>query len=268
MTPAGNGSRFVEPRERLSSLRGVHAIGEMVRPKRRAELVATVVAAFDESGKLADTQYVVFAGSVATYEEWDVVSGKWKNLLANAQVDYLSMKEAMHSHGQFEGWKEKEKDRDDLLIALAEMFHSLIKYHVATPIESSQFRKLPPAVKKLLKNPQYCGFESCMRQVAGSLPDDYVVSLMCDCSEEYAVECLKMYLRLRAGDQQFKSRCVSISFCEDENSPALQAADMLAYSLRADYSRETSDPPKVVNELLRIFRSDGEIRRRVTYEFK
>ena len=154
-----------------------------------------------------------------------------------------------------------------MLISLAEMFHSLIKYHVATPLESARFRKLPPQARRLLKNPQYCGFESCIRQVAASLPDNYVASLMCDCSEEYAVECLKMYIRLRKNDKQFNSRCVSLTFCEDENSPALQAADMLAYSLRADYSRGVSRPPKVIDDLLDIFRSDGEIKRDVTYKF-
>jgi len=229
--------------------------------------MATVVAAFDESGKLADTEYVVFAGSVATYEEWDVVSGKWMDILGKAGIDYVSMKEAMHAHGQFSDWKNRTDERDALLISLAEMFHSLIKYHVATPMENAHFKRLPPQVRKLLKNPQYCGFESCIRQVAASLPDNYVAQLMCDCSEEYAVECLKMYLRLRRSSDEFKSRCVAMVFCEDENSPPLQAADMLAYCLRADYSRSTSTPPKVIDELLRIFRSDGEITKRVTYTF-
>jgi hypothetical protein len=177
------------------------------------------------------------------------------------------MKEAMHAHGPFSGWKSRDSERDALLIELAEMLQPLVGFHVATPMASAQFKLLPQATREGLKNPQYCGFEACMRAVIATVKNPHMkVALLCDCSEQYSVECLRLYLRMRAHNQVFKDKCASLTFCEDEDFPPLQAADMLAYCIRSDYTRQITSPPKVVDDLLTIFRRDGSRDTAFVYE--
>ena len=118
------------------------------------------LAVFDESGKLADTKVVVFAGSVATADRWNVMCQDWNAKLTKLGIKYLTMKDAMHLHGEFRGRDVKE--RDILLTSLADALHSSVGFHVATPMSSSEFFSLPTAARKMLKNPQYCGFQACM----------------------------------------------------------------------------------------------------------
>jgi hypothetical protein len=219
-----------------------------------------VLAAFDESGKLSDTQFVVFGGSVATPASWEVICEKWNETIKPKGIPCLSMKEAMHFHGPFATWAGRHKERDALLLRLAEMAQPLIAFHISTPMASAHFRSLPNAIRRSLKNPQYCGFEGCMRSVINAVKNPNMrVSLCCDSTDEFSVECLKLYLEIRRREPVLKAKCVSIIFAEDEHYPPLQLADMVAYCIRQDYTRQTVQPEPIIDALLAIFRRDGSI---------
>ena len=80
----------------------------------------------DESGKLHDTKNVAFG--VCVFRE-DEVAGfwrRWNDLLKDANIAYLHMKEAMRLEGEFRGWKDRktgEAERDELLEALGKLLH-------------------------------------------------------------------------------------------------------------------------------------------------
>ena len=87
---------------------------EIVARRRSAEMVI-VKACFDESGKLADDNYVIFAGCAATDNRWSQISENWNQILEENGIRYLTMKEAMNNRGEFKGWRDRTKDRDQLL---------------------------------------------------------------------------------------------------------------------------------------------------------
>jgi hypothetical protein len=184
------------------------------------------LAAFDESGKLADTDIVVFAGSVATADHWSVLCDCWLRALGEIKVPYLSMKDAMHLRGP---WRELyESVRDSVLVKLAEKLDELAGFHIAAPMSSKEFRALPQSARQMLKDPQYCGFEACIRgMVEGIRNPALKVAFYYDSSEQYAEGCLKLYQRVRAKNAAIKHRCVSLTFTENEQYPLIQAADML-----------------------------------------
>lgn len=249
-------------------LEAQRAFGRIVCREEVAHVATLGIAAFDESGKLADTQFVVFAGSISTPEQWQFVSVNWNAVLQKSGIQYLSMKEAMHCRGQFLKWKDRLRERDALLVSLAEMFHQSIALHVAAPIDSNAFKALPHEARRLLKNPVYCGFQACVHGLMAAVQNPAMkIALQCDSSEEYAVQCLRLYLKMRAHDAEFKNRCVSITFSEDQHYPPLQAADMLAYCVRQDHTRQTVKPPRVVDDLLAVFNRDGIIHGSLDYHF-
>lgn len=226
--------------------------------KNEDTTVATMaMAAFDESGKLSNAEYVVFGGSVASIEAWGYIVQEWDKRLASHGIPYLSMKEAMKLKGPFEGWEHRTQERDLLLIDLAKLLHSSVNFHVVSPVKSSSFKNSPESVRRGLANPQYIGFEGCMKAVVSGTTEDKI-AIYCDSSEEYSPLCLKMYLKMRNLDEEFKNKCVSLTFAEDEHFPPLQAADMVAYCARTDYTRTIATPQIIIESLIEILKSNGK----------
>jgi hypothetical protein len=219
--------------------------------------MVTVNACFDESGKLADTAHVAFAGCVATESDWRGISRRWNEILGTKGLKSTSMKDAIHFHKSFEGWQDRVQERDDLLVSLAKMLQRDVGFHGACPINCAQFKALPDKHKKKLKNPQYCGFEATVTLALDWLRPDMKLHVFCDSSDEYAKECIGLYNLLRNNNRVAKEKCIAITFAEDEHFPPLQAADMLAYCVRADASRDVVAPDPIVDRLLRIFTGDG-----------
>jgi hypothetical protein len=215
-----------------------------------------VKACFDESGKLADKDYVVFAGSVATASEWEVLSERWLALLKENGIAYLSMKEAFNFRGEFKGWRPRATERDRLLVKLAETAQPFIGFHLSSPMSTKQFSALSAKEKAKLVNHQYLGFETGIRATAQKANSpEMKIQVYCDSSDEYSRQCLDLYIKLRSKNQDLRERCIAITFAEDRYFPPLQLADMLSYCVR--HTQEGSNPEPVILSILRIFKQRG-----------
>ena len=215
-----------------------------------------VKACFDESGKLADQDCVVFAGSVATEDEWGVISTRWNAALNENDIRYLSMKEAIAFSGEFKNWRKRVVERDRLLDYLATMAHPFIGFYSSAAMKTKDFLELPEKQRAKLKNLQYCGFEGCVREtIRGIKNQEMKVQLWCDSSDEYARQCLDLYIKLRRENQDVRDKCIAITFAEDEHFPPLQFADMVAYAVR--HSQPDSTPEPIIQKLMAIFSKDG-----------
>lgn len=236
------------------------AMRSMAKIQNDAETsMATYAEYFDESGKLADSRVVVFAGAFASLDDWEAMSRQWRRELRRARVSHVSMKEAIHGRGPFAEWKNsREKERDELLLTLADIAQRKIQFSVSSPSNTETFKQLAPVLQQSLKNPQYCAFEACIRGIIERMqehPNDRV-HLCCDASEEYSELCLSLYLKLRRNNALVRHHCSAIMFGEDEDFPPLQVADMLAYCRREQWLVSEGIEPKypiVVGELLEIF---------------
>ena len=233
--------------------------------------MSVAMAFFDESGKLQDSEAVVFAGCIAAEEHWVSYMQKWSERIkrANPPMNSLSMKDAMHFHNEFTGWQNRIHERDDLLADLAEIAVDHIICWVALPVTATLFKGLPEGRKKQLRNPQYMGFEAAVKAMLDIVknPSTSLLHIYCDSSEEYAEKCLKLYPRMRYLDAETKQRCIAITFAEDQFFPPLQVADMIAYCIRANCLRHKVRPEPIVDRLLSIFERDQSKYKLPTYEF-
>ena len=223
--------------------------------------MAVFQAYFDESGKLDDQEFVVFAGCVASISDWQSLSDKWYGVLGS-QVRYIHMKEAMRKSGEFK--HVKRKDRDEILVAAIELAIQRYAFSVHLSVKTSDFKTLGLRLRDRLKNPVYCCFEGMVLHLLHSSAAiekqsgrDYGHSfqLFCDSSEEYSCQILKLYHRLRTLDKQVRDRFQCLTFAEDEHFPPLQVADIVAYCRRRENTGELDQP--VLRKLVELLDKNG-----------
>src|ERR1035437_1760672 len=216
-----------------------------------------VMACFDESGKLHDSDIVAFGGCVGSPDYIDQFSTQWAERLRRDGLAYTSMKDAMHFHGPYSRWDGNETKRDAVLRDLTAMIADSELLMISSPMTSAQFKALPPEQRRRLWNdPQYCGFEAC---IAGILKDsqDTALHVVCDLSEQYSEKCITLFNKLRSRNRVVKERCFGISFADDEHHAGLQAADLIAYCARADHQRAARPPEPIVDALISTLTSHG-----------
>lgn len=86
------------------------------------------------------------------------------------------------------------------------------------------------------------------------------VHLIYDLSEEYSIECVRLFNRMRAMTGAFRTLFSSLSFADDTEFAPLQAADMLAYVSRQMAFAHHAKP--IVKRLNEILSQGHNIRRR------
>ncbi len=211
--------------------------------------MAVILLALDESGKLDNTEDVVFGGCMFEKSESHRFGEKWLGRLDAEGIESLHMKDAMRLGNEFAGWDETK--RDTLLRVLAALAAQCrpVPMLVAAPMSTKEFRALPQADQKRLKNPVYCGFEGCVRTAVDTIPrnEPHSLQIACDLSEEYSVQVLKLFHKLRSRNAEVKRRCHAVIFGDDRYIPILQLADMYAYVCRAFHA---GNPPDIILDII------------------
>jgi hypothetical protein len=223
----------------------------------------TLSAAFDESGKYHDPNgRVVFAGFLANQDEWNKLGPKWftrlrawNRNLSNAHPlksdePFLHMTELNQAHKNGDGTREIELLVKDLAHLIGE--HVLEAF--ANTVTAKEFKALGQTAVKRFKDPFYYAFEACIKSISDSDsmgPRDNAI-LICDDSDEYSVECLKAYRRLKGRIPDIVKRIPCITFGDDKQYAPLQAADMYAYCFR---SKIVGSSESLWNEPLEIIHS-------------
>jgi len=215
----------------------------------------------DESGELADSNCVSFAGAILEADDIPAFNRKWKKVLQESGVTYLSMSEAMNSRGEFRTWKDRTKDRDELLESLAALSHPYSCWYTNSTLDAAKFAKYPEALRKKLRGIAYAGFEALIKGIAEhpAIPHDAHFHLVCDLSETYSLKCLKLFHRLRMMHSVYRLMFTALSFADDHDYPPLQIADMLAYCFRQEY---LGTPAPIIIRLLSIFRREKRLPKR------
>jgi hypothetical protein len=215
-------------------------------------LLPTAVACFDESGKFKGTDVVAVGGCVAMPETLRQITKQWDERLTVERIPFTSMKDAVHLHAHFASWKDSR--RDEFLWDLANIITDAPMMRVYTTIRTATFKAMAQEQRKRLGNdPHYASMEGCIRAALDA--DRIHLQVICDLSEEYSEECLRLYLKIMRRQSEAKARCVGISFQDDEVNPGIQIADMIAYCHRADATRDTVTPPPVVDKIITLFKS-------------
>jgi hypothetical protein len=222
--------------------------------------MALVQIALDESGKLSDHKDIAFGGCVFVGEESNFFGRAWLRCLDEEAHAYtLHMKDAMRYEEDFAAWRGNETERDLILRKLAGIAMEHHPLLIACPMNITEFRSLPQSEQERLKNPVYYGFEACVRGVVDTTPEPHMHSIQvaCDISDDYAAQTLKLFIKLRKQDDLIKRCCHAIAFGDDRYIPALQLADMFAYSCR-EYQSGTPRP--VILDIIEILTGSRDLK--------
>ena len=91
--------------------------------------MAVILLALDESGKLDNTEDVVFGGCMFENSESHRFGERWNKRLDESKIYSLHMKDAMRLGGNFRGWKDPDRDtlpRELLLFIVQVLFFQLL----------------------------------------------------------------------------------------------------------------------------------------------
>jgi hypothetical protein len=138
---------------------------------------------------------------------------------------------------------------------------------VAVPIPAKEFRALPQADQERLKNPVFFGFEGYVRAAVDSIPsgEPHSLQIVGDLSEEYSIQVLKPFHKLRSRNEEIKRRCHGLFFADDRYVPILQLGDMFAYVCRAFHA---GNPPEIILDIIELLTGKRtiEAKSRMVYE--
>jgi hypothetical protein len=144
---------------------------------------------------------------------------------------------------------------------------------IASSIETAtneMFKKFSPSEqKKMLGNPYYAGFESC---IVGALSQrvDTLLHIVCDLAEEYSEKCVTAFNKMRKMRSDIKNRCVALAFADDETHAGLQIADLIASCARAEILEKLGIRPAapIVRETIDAFNTQGHTESTVIYRME
>jgi hypothetical protein len=219
----------------------------------------TLSAMFDESGKFKDCEQVVFAGFIGEQDKWNGFSHDWNvRLLRNmprvgGQLPFLHMVELNRRHKKSSDSVEKLM-LETLVADLAQVICKYATEGFANSITVADFNALDPIARARYKDPFYYAFEAGVKSISTSaaLGEKDNVMLICDDSEEYSVDCLRAYRRMKQKQPDLLLRVPCITFGDDKQYPPLQAADMYAYCVRSKLASAAdglwNEPLKIIHE--------------------
>ncbi len=188
-------------------------------------------------------------------------------VVGSTGIQAVKMSAAIACRGEFYRWKGREAERDDLLIRLASVIHEAPILKVAAPILAGEFESLPQFQRRKLKDPQYCGFESCVKGLIQNYPND-VFQINCDLTQDYAETCVSLFNHVVSRNAHLADRLIAIAFGNDKFIPQLQAADIIAYCARAmaEEKRFGVRAHPVVHAIDQMFSSRGTERTYLVYK--
>lgn len=214
---------------------------------------------FDESTDRDRKHVFVVAGWVARQKEWQDIESKWMCRLERENdpepMAYYSDKEWRYLKGQFERFKDvnkypkpkgreaANKIRDDLSVILRKGMVAGFGLGILLK-DYRAIRKSARARKMLPVDPYIQAYQQIMVLVAAKvkeeLPSDWV-AFLCD-EHDKSADVKAIYDELKKMNPICGSCMGSLNYMEDEESPALQAADLLAGICKDDFLERITKP--------------------------
>jgi hypothetical protein len=112
--------------------------------------MALFTACFDCSGSDKDPQtpFLTVAGFLSTADHWIEFTDLWTKRLLKDGIQYFRMAEFAHSVKQFDGWREQEDRRKQLLGDLVDLVKSHAFRKFGTVVQLSAMQKLDDSVRQ------------------------------------------------------------------------------------------------------------------------
>ena len=201
--------------------------------------------AFEDSGKDGVSQSFVFAGYIGDVDALMDLSHDWADLLRKEpKLDYIKGYEAFGLHTEFFGWSEKE--RDERLLEFVPLIAKYSNKGLAFAIDNVPFemiKDLPDDEGTRFHDPAEFAYNASFVYLLQALPDfnETCIDLVCDRDLVTRRQANRAYERIFSQSPDLAQRLFRKEphWEDDQQFLPLQAADLLAYCVRA--TRDPSD---------------------------
>jgi hypothetical protein len=199
-------------------------------------VLAVIQIWLDDSGKGQPPVFVLaaYAGGV---EEWNSFAVEWQRILNQSpRLEYVKAYEAFGLRGQFKGWT--ENDRDDRLLNFVQVIKRYSRKGFAFTLRHEHFDKSKVSVYGF-KNPYMFAYISALTgllQLAKRIPTRDKIDIIFDKDVVHARQAKAAYKEFRRLPKEATQLLYRDEprFEDDKRFKPLQAADLLAYCVRAN----------------------------------
>jgi hypothetical protein len=199
----------------------------------------------DESGKLAQSDYVSFCGYLCHNSEWERVSLEWNNLRLAWGVPPLHMRCVMSPDrsrcgewGQVKReWGDAWEDKRSRMLSefSAVILHSTVVC-AGSVVDSSHIRSMPDSrFKREMRDPLFLGFHTTLMESLDKvdrISKSLSIGLVIDDDQQYGMDCYSLLNSLKEGFPRVRERVRAMTLANDAEYPGLQMADMISYEAR------------------------------------
>ena len=195
---------------------------------------------FDDSGheRLTNESFLCLAGYMGIDKWWLPFVDEWQKTLTAHNMNYLHMRELVHLQGPYKKWTLEQRNEvlNDFIEIVRDRKTSI--FPVSVTMDISAWQNLPDTTKKRfgVNADSFC----FMRLIAGAIrimtlcnPMDYI-HIVTDTNPEFAAKRFNLYSALMGAFPKLTARCSAFTFANCEIYTPLQAADLLAWTIRKE----------------------------------
>jgi len=200
--------------------------------------VETFAVYFDVSGHPDDADVLSVAGFLAHTSQWALFEKRWKKVLAKFGVSSLHMKDFAHSTGEFKSWKNNEAQRRAFLSALIRVIQRTARHSFATSLYLTDYHAIDGVHNiRVVRSPF-------------ALAGCTVLQNARNWAKEKGIDVKTIRFVFEDGDADktnfFQAAVNDLGitpvFMTKSQSPAFQAADLLAHEHRKANLKLVPDP--------------------------
>lgn len=233
---ASNRAKIVFPLDSQPDLDGsfVGRISQSLYPRDPCGRPFVILTGYyDESGTHEGSPATVLAGLVGDVNQIVELEIEWAKVLKKYQLTHVRAKHLFHRQGQFKGWQRQRIAElwADLLYVLQERKEIHLSKSILREQDYKMFYVSDGPAKKERLDTRYA---LCVRALLSFLPavktGAMAVNFVLESGHRNAGDALRVFNEMKTDKSyRFRHSIGSLSFGNKPDSPALQAADLLAY---------------------------------------
>jgi hypothetical protein len=192
----------------------------------------------DEGGKYQKGALVSFAGVAASASRLESFNNEWNALLTSYELESVHMRllaDIYSVHGPMMPRDQTIDERMAVLMPFADCINKYLEIGLVQTWDVTAYAGLPTEAKARLggsQDPHYLAFIRGILEMEELLDEEDRVSIICDDDVVKSWNCYLHYRAVCSALPELNKRFAALSFARDENFPALQAADMVAFLSR------------------------------------
>lgn len=202
--------------------------------------MTTFTAYFDESYTHPPAPLVyTIAGYVSTNYQWRKFRKEWRTILDQEGLTHFHMVDFQACKQPYGAWPKQKRIK--FLQALHKTIHKRTVRSFTTSVNLSDYELLTEQEKYFFGSPHVQATIHCMKLIAKWADNEKIKEPMpyvFESGSAHDKELRRLFDDTMDEGEKAAYRCASISFADKKDIEMLQAADVLAYEITKEYSRQ------------------------------